>query len=266
MLYAIPFPQIDPILLSLGPFDVRWYALAYILGLVIGWRLLRRLAEKSPFDIDQASIDDFLIWATIGVIIGGRIGYVLLYHLYYFVSNPEKIFFVWQGGMSFHGGLLGVAVAGVLFCKRRGIQTLKLGDLLACTAPIGLFFGRVANFFNGELFGRPTDVPWSVIFPRGGPYPRHPSQLYEAALEGVLLFVVLNLLLRVPSIRDRRGFLTGTFLAGYAVSRIIAEMFRQPDAHIGFLQLGLTMGQWLSVPMLFIGLYMVWRTQRVPSS
>lgn len=262
MILAIPFPQIDPVIVSFGPFAVRWYALAYIAGLVIGWRLMRRLAAKPPFTIDAEHIDDFLVWATLGVILGGRIGYVLFYNFGHFLSDPLQIIYVWQGGMSFHGGFLGVVVAGLWFCKRRGIEPLKLGDLLACVAPVGLFFGRVANFINGELYGRVTDVAWGVVFPRGGPDPRHPSQLYEAALEGLVLFVVINLLFRVEAIRERRGFLTGVFVAGYAISRAIVELFRQPDAHIGFLSLGFTMGQWLSLPMLLIGLYMMIRARR----
>ena len=262
MMLAIPFPQIDPVIVSFGPFAVRWYALAYIAGLVIGWRLMRRLAAKPPFEIGAEHIDDFLVWATLGVILGGRIGYALFYNFGLFLDNPISILYVWRGGMSFHGGFLGVVVAGLWFCKRRGIEPLKLGDLLACVAPVGLFFGRIANFINGELYGRVTDVPWGVVFPRGGPDPRHPSQLYEAALEGLVLFVVINLLFRVEAIREKRGFLTGVFIAGYALSRMIVELFRQPDAHIGFLSLGSTMGQWLSVPMLLIGLYMMVRARR----
>lgn len=261
MLLAIPFPHIDPVIFSLGPFAVRWYALAYIAGLVLGWRLMRRWAARPPYGIKADDVDDFLVWATLGVILGGRIGYVMFYNAGFYIAHPEKILFVWQGGMSFHGGFLGVVVAGLLFCRQRAIAPLKLGDLLARTAPVGLFFGRIANFINGELFGRVTDVPWGVVFPRGGPEPRHPSQLYEAALEGLVLFGVINLLARVPALRQRHGFLTGAFVAGYAVSRMIVELFRQPDAHIGFLSLGSTMGQMLSLPMLAIGIYMMARAR-----
>lgn len=261
MFPAIPFPVIDPVLVSFGPFAVRWYALAYIAGLVIGWRLMCRFAQGPAYGIDPANVDDFLVWATLGVILGGRTGYVLFYNLPFYAAHPEKILFVWQGGMSFHGGFLGVVAAGLLFCRRRGIRPLVFGDLMARVAPIGLFFGRIANFINGELFGRVTDVPWGVVFPRGGPHPRHPSQLYEAALEGLVLFVVVNLLARVPVLRTRRGFLTGAFVAGYALSRMAVELFRQPDAQIGFLSLGSTMGQWLSVPMLAVGIYMMVRAR-----
>lgn len=262
MMLAIPFPHIDPVIVSFGPFAVRWYALAYIAGLVLGWRLVRRWAAQPTFAIDPERIDDFLVWAILGVILGGRIGYGLFYNLPYYIDNPERILFIWQGGMSFHGGFLGVVAAGLLFCRKHDIEPLKLGDLLACVAPIGLFFGRIANFINGELFGRVTDAPWGVVFPRGGPEPRHPSQLYEAALEGLVLFVVLNLLFRIEAVREKRGFLTGAFIAGYAVSRMIVELFRQPDAHIGFLSAGSTMGQWLSVPMLAVGLFIMVRARR----
>ena len=263
MLFAIPFPQIDPVIFAVGPFVVRWYALAYVAGLVIGWRVLRRRAAAGADGIDPDRVDDFLVWATVGVILGGRLGYVLFYNLDYLIAHPGEILAMWRGGMSFHGGFLGVVAAGVIFCRRHQIRPLVFGDMLACVAPIGVFFGRVANFINGELFGRATDVPWGVVFPRGGPEPRHPSQLYEAALEGVVLFIILNLMWRSERIRKRPGILTGAFVAGYAVARMIVELFRQPDAHIGFLTLGSTMGQWLSIPMLLIGLGMIaWAARR----
>ncbi len=263
MLFAIPFPQIDPVLFSIGPFAVRWYALSYVAGLVLGWRLLRRRATMFSDDLSADNIDDFLVWATIGIILGGRLGYVLFYNLQYFLANPSQIFATWQGGMSFHGGLLGVVVVGLLFCRRYKLSPLILGDALACVSPIGLLFGRVANFINGELYGRVTDVPWGVVFPHAGPEPRHPSQLYEAFLEGLVLFVVLNFMWRSRKIRANCGVLTGTFIAGYAIARMIVELFRQPDPQIGFLTLGITMGQWLSVPMLIIGVGMIiWGLRR----
>ena len=263
MTLAIPFPAIDPIIFSIGPFAVRWYALAYIAGLVIGWLVLRRIAKRPPNEIGEEDVDDFLTWATLGVILGGRIGYVLFYNLPYFLDRPGEIFAVWQGGMSFHGGFLGVVLAGLIFCRRRGIDPLSFGAMLAVVAPIGLFFGRIANFINGELFGRVTDAPWGVVFPRGGPDPRHPSQLYEAALEGLVLFVVLAVMARSGKVRARRGMLMGVFVAGYALARMTVELFRQPDQHIGFLTLGSTMGQWLSVPMLLVGLgFVVWGWRR----
>ncbi len=258
---AIPFPTIDPVLFEFGPVVIRWYALAYIAGLVLGWQLLRRLARTSPADVDEAAIDDFLVWATIGVVLGGRIGYVVFYQPQFFLNNPATIFAIWKGGMSFHGGFLGVVVAGLIFVRRRRIAALPFGDMLACAAPIGLFFGRIANFINGELFGRIADVPWAMVFPRGGPSPRHPSQLYEAALEGALLFAVLMVLWRINGVRRRAGLLTGAFLAGYGLFRTLAELFRQPDVHLGFLTFGTTMGQWLSVPMLVVGLVLIVRAK-----
>ena len=263
MLFAIPFLQIDPVLFSIGPFAVRWYALSYVAGLLFGFQLLRRRAARSSDDVSADNIDNFLVWATFGIIIGGRLGYVLFYNFQYFLANPVEIFATWRGGMSFHGGLLGVVIAGLLFCRRHKLSPLILGDMLACAAPIGLFFGRIANFINGELYGRVTDAPWGVVFPYGGPEPRHPSQLYEAFLEGLVLFAVLNIMWRSEKIRANSGVLTGSFIAGYAIARMIVELFRQPDSHIGFLTLGSTMGQWLSVPMLIIGVGMIiWGSRR----
>lgn len=254
---TIPFPAIDPVIFAVGPFVVRWYALAYIAGLLIGWRLLLRFVETEPRIANRHDADDFLVWATLGIILGGRLGYVLFYNFSHYAANPMAALQVWKGGMSFHGGLIGVILAGTWFCKRRAIPMLGFGDLLARVTPVGLFFGRLANFINGELYGRPSDAPWAVVFPRGGPAPRHPSQIYEALLEGLLLFVVINFLARSAALRGRPGLLMGVFLAGYAISRMIVELFRQPDAHIGFLNAGTTLGQWLSLPMFLIGLYFI---------
>lgn len=260
MAFAIPFPMIDPIALELGPIAIRWYALAYIVGLVGGWQYIKRVAApKFPGQISHDHVDDFLFWATIGVVLGGRIGYVLFYNFDYFSSNPVAIFQVWKGGMSFHGGFMGVVVAAILFCKKHKLPLLTFGDLLACGAPIGLFFGRIANFANSELYGRATDVPWGVIFPNGGPDPRHPSQIYEAIMEGLILFIVLFILSRREKLRQAPGLFVGIFIAGYGIARSIVELFRQPDAQIGFLSGGSTMGQWLSVPMILIGLFFIWR-------
>ncbi len=262
MTLVIPFPSIDPVIVGFGPFAIRWYALAYIAGLLIGWRMMRRLVLRPPEAATLEDVDDFLVWATLGVVLGGRIGYVLFYNAAYYAAHPLSVFAVWRGGMSFHGGLLGVAIATVAFCHRRKIPLLAFADRLACVAPVGLFFGRIANFINGELFGRVADVPWAVVFPRGGPEPRHPSQIYEALAEGALLFLVLMWLARDERVRRRPGLLTGAFLAGYGVVRMAGEMFRQPDAHIGFLGFGTTMGQWLSVPLVVAGLYLVLRAGR----
>ena len=262
MTLVIPYPSIDPILFQLGPLVIRWYALAYIGGLLLGWWYMRALATQSPVAAERDEVDDFLVWATLGVVLGGRLGYVLFYNPGFYLDNPLLIFAVWRGGMSFHGGLLGVAAAAALFVRWRGIRLLPFTDLLACIAPIGLFLGRIANFVNGELFGRISEAPWAMIFPRGGPNPRHPSQLYEAGMEGAVLFVVLFFLRRREAVRRRAGLLTGVFLAGYGVARTIAEQFRQPDVHIGFLSGGTTMGQWLSAPMLAAGVYLMVRARR----
>ncbi|MBT3559252.1 MAG: prolipoprotein diacylglyceryl transferase [Rhodospirillales bacterium] len=253
MFLTLAFPAIDPVLIQLGPFAIRWYSLAYMAGLILGWLLMRKLAMRTGGVVTRDHTDDFLTWATVGVILGGRLGYVLFYKFGFYLENPASIFAVWQGGMSFHGGFTGVVVATILFTRKHKIPLLLFADLLACAAPIGLFFGRIANFINGELFGRASDAPWAVIFPNGGPYPRHPSQLYEAALEGLVLFVILMMLTRLPRVTSRPGILTGVFMAGYGIARAIVEMFRQPDAHIGLLSGGSTMGQMLSIPMILVG-------------
>ncbi|MBY0430760.1 MAG: prolipoprotein diacylglyceryl transferase, partial [Rhodospirillales bacterium] len=230
MLPVIAYPAIDPILIEFGPFVIRWYAVAYILGLLGGWWYLRRLVQRPPYPMALEHVDDFLTWATVGVVLGGRLGYVIFYKPLYFLANPQEIVFLWHGGMAFHGGMLGVIAAVILFCRKRGLPLLAVGDVIACVVPIGLFFGRVANFINGELFGRPAfDVPWAMVFPNGGPMPRHPSQIYEAVLEGLALLVVMHLLWRSESLRARPGFLTGAFLAGYGLARSISEFFREPD-------------------------------------
>jgi phosphatidylglycerol:prolipoprotein diacylglycerol transferase len=265
MLFAIPYPAIDPILVSFGPFAIRWYALAYIAGLVIGWRYCLHLASKPPKVTTRQDVDDFLFWATLGVVLGGRLGYVLFYKPGFYLTHPAEIFAVWHGGMSFHGGALGVIVAIVLFCWKRRINVLGFGDIIVCAVPVGLFFGRIANFINGELYGRASDVPWAMAFPTGGPEPRHPSQLYEAFLEGLILFAVLNLLERFTPIRQRAGALSGVFLMGYALARIIGELFREPDAFLGYFAFGVTMGQILSVPLLLIGLVLFLRARPLPA-
>jgi len=252
-LAALQFPSFDPVAVSIGPFAIRWYALAYVCGLLIGWRYCRWLAARAPTKIEARAIDDYLLWATLGVVLGGRLGYVVFYNPGHYLSNPLEIAYVWQGGMSFHGGLIGVVVATALFARKAGIPLLGLGDIVCCAAPVGLFLGRLANFVNGELFGRPTEAPWGVIFPQGGPLPRHPSQLYEAGLEGLVLFLVLWLLVRRGGLR-RHGLACGVFFAGYGAARLFVELFREPDAQVGFLAGGVTMGQMLSLPMLLIGI------------
>lgn len=261
MTFAIAFPHFDPILVSFGPIAIRWYALAYVVGLLLGWRIMRRLVRLSPEAATADDVDDFLVWATLGVVIGGRLGYVFFYNPAHYAANPLAALAVWHGGMSFHGGLVGVVAAGMLFVRRRGIKALPFADRIACVAPIGLLLGRVANFVNGELWGRPSDAPWAVVFPRGGPAPRHPSQLYEALLEGVVLLAVLLILVRNARARQSAGLLTGIFFLGYGIARIIAEFFREPDIQIGFLAGGTTMGQWLSVPMVAAGIVLLVRAR-----
>lgn len=267
MLPVLLFPGFDPVMVRLGPFAIRWYALAYILGLLIGWRLLRRLAAAKPAVASPLQVDDFLSWATLGVVIGGRLGYVLFYQPHYYLAHPAMIFALWRGGMSFHGGLLGVAAAITLFARAQRLPLLGFADRIAVCAPIGLALGRIANFINGELWGRPAppSLPWAMIFPAAGPLPRHPSEIYEALLEGVLLLGIMVLLYRREALRARFGFLTGAFLTGYALARSTAEFFREPDAFLGFLPGGLTMGQVLSAPMLLAGVaLMVWAARRGP--
>jgi phosphatidylglycerol:prolipoprotein diacylglycerol transferase len=264
MLPVLIYPQFDPVLIQVGPLAIRWYALAYIAALVIGWRLVRRLAQRPPVVATPVQVDDFLTWATLGVVIGGRLGYVLFYQPGRFLASPLQIFEVWQGGMSFHGGMLGVAIGIVWFCRRQQIPILGFADRIAIVAPMGLALGRVANFINGELWGRPAPLwlPWAMaFFPGGGPTPRHPSQLYEALLEGVLLFAVMLILARNEALRARFGFLTGAFLLGYGIARIVGEFFREPDAFLGFLWAGATMGQLLSIPMLLVGGWLIWRAR-----
>ena len=264
---VIPYPEIDPILVQFGPIAIRWYALSYIGGLLLAWwymRVLIRRASASPVPgpLSLEQVDDFITWVVIGVVLGGRLGYVFFYKPAFYLDNPAQIFQVWQGGMSFHGGLLGVIVAGILFARRHKIPMLAFADLGFVATPIGLFLGRLANFINGELYGRVTDVPWAMVFPRGGPSPRHPSQLYEAALEGLVLFILLYFLWRWEGVRGRPGVLTGVFLVGYATARGLVELVRQPDVYLGLLAGGTTMGQWLSAPMLALGLYLIFRPKR----
>ncbi|MBI1272595.1 MAG: prolipoprotein diacylglyceryl transferase [Alphaproteobacteria bacterium] len=250
---AILFPPLDPVAFEAGPIVIRWYALAYLAGFLLGWRYCMALAAKNKAPPGPQDYDDFLVWAVLGVIIGGRAGYVLFYQFDYFLQNPLDILQVWHGGMSFHGGAAGVIAAIIIFSCIRKFSILAFGDLICCAVPIGLFFGRIANFVNAELFGRVTDVPWGVVFPRGGDMPRHPSQFYEAALEGVLLFTILFFLARMPAVRQRPGTLSGVFLAGYGLFRFSVEFFREPDVQLGYLAGGLTMGQYLCMPMLVVG-------------
>jgi len=264
MLFAIPFPAIDPIAIEIGPLAIRWYALAYVAGIVLGWRYALRLADLAPRFVTRVQIDDFIVWVTLGVVLGGRLGYVLFYKPGYYLSHPVEILHVWQGGMSFHGGMLGVVLATILFARRHRLPLLPFGDLICAAVPIGLFFGRIANFVNGELFGRVSDVSWAMVFPGGGPLPRHPSQLYQAALEGLVLFAILAVLIHSPRHRAARGRVSGAFLLGYGIARWTGELFREPDAHLGFLLGGATMGQLLSLPMILAGIGLIILSTRRP--
>lgn len=261
---AIPFPAIDPVLIEFGPLAIRWYSLAYIAGILIGWRYMAHMAGRAAGAVEPIDVDDFVVWATIGIVLGGRLGYVLFYQLGYYLDNPGQIVAMWKGGMSFHGGALGVLAAIALFCARRRIGWLVFTDLVALVAPIGLFFGRLANFINGELYGRVSDVGWAMVFPRGGPLPRHPSQLYEAGLEGLVLFAVLCVAVYRFGALRRPGMVFGLFLLGYGLARIAVEFVRQPDAQLGVLGGIATMGQILSLPLALLGLWLILRARPAP--
>jgi phosphatidylglycerol---prolipoprotein diacylglyceryl transferase len=268
MLLALQFPNFDPVLVQIGPFAIRWYALAYIVGILAGWLYARALIKArklwgGPAPMTTLDLDDFIVWITLGIILGGRIGYVLFYNPAYFAAHPFEALELWKGGMSFHGGFIGCVAAVVLFALKRGLPILSLGDVTCAVGTIGVFLGRLANFTNGELWGRPSDVPWAMVFPTGGPLPRHPSQLYEATLEGLVLCAVLALLIRAGALK-RPGFIIGAFAIGYAVARSFCELFREPDPQLGFLWGGLTMGMVLSVPLLLFGAVMVWVAMRRP--
>lgn len=258
------FPNIDPVAFSIGPFPIRWYALAYMAGFLLGWRYVLHLAGLDGAKEGAArpgltpnDIDDFLPWGILGVILGGRMGYILFYQFEMYMADPLEILQIWHGGMSFHGGALGVIAAMVLYARKRTLPLLRLTDYVCCAVPIGLFFGRLANFINGELYGRISNVPWAMEFPYGGEFPRHPSQLYEAGLEGLVLFTVMAVMAHREKIRARYGFLSGVFLAGYGIFRAFVEFFREPDLQIGLIGGVISMGQILCIPMVLAGLYLI---------
>jgi phosphatidylglycerol:prolipoprotein diacylglycerol transferase len=256
LLVALPFPDISPSLFSIGAFELRWYALAYLVGILLGWILIRRVTSAPDDPVGRLPLDDLVNFSIIGIILGGRLVYVFFYNAEYYLANPIDIFKVWEGGMAFHGGFLGVVAAVIFTAFKHKVEIIRLGDLAAMVSPIGLFFGRLANFINGELYGRVTDVPWAVIFPNGGGLPRHPSQIYEALLEGVLLFIIMMLACHMGA-RRKPGLMIGLFLTGYGMARIFVENFREPDSQIGFLFGGITMGQMLSLPMVLIGFVLI---------
>lgn len=259
----LTYPAIDPVALSIGPLDIRWYGIAYVLGILGAWFCCNQLIKRGYSPLSKQDTADFIPLATLGIIVGGRLGHVLFYGLDYYLQNPLEIVMIWKPGMAFHGGILGVIIAAYLFCKKRNIQILSLFDLISVGAPIGLFFGRIANFINGELWGRQTDAAIGMIFPFAGPYPRHPSQLYEAVLEGICLFFIQLYLIKTAK-KDQwyPGAVGGFFAIGYAVTRSIAEFFREPDD--GFVG-PLTAGQFLSLPLMLAGLILViWAFKRSP--
>jgi phosphatidylglycerol:prolipoprotein diacylglycerol transferase len=259
---ALPFPQIDPVAIELGPVVVRWYALAYVAGLLIGWTTAAWLVARPALFGAQTpptklELDDMLLWAALGIVLGGRLGYVVFYNPAFFLANPLEIPQVWNGGMAFHGGAAGLMLATWLYTRVRTVKFFTMMDVIATVAPIGIFFGRLANFINGELYGRATTVWWAVEFPRGGFVPRHPSQLYEAALEGLLLFLVLIVLVLRHRAYATPGLVTGVFVAGYGAARFLVEFAREPDPQLGYLAGGLTMGQILSLPMVAAGVAII---------
>ena len=258
----LTFPNFDPVAATIGPLSIRWYALAYLAGFLIGWTKCLQLARQNPKGPAPEFYDNFLTWAVIGTVLGGRLGYILFYQADYYFAHPLEMFQIWRGGMSFHGGATGVVGAAWLYCRYHKIDFLSFTDLLAVVTPVGLGLGRLANFVNGELFGRVTNVSWGMVFPRGGDQPRHPSQLYEAGLEGLVLFLIMLYLVRQPKFRARPGYLSGSFLVGYGLFRSFVEFFREPDQQLGFLYAGATMGQLLCVPMVMYGLYLILRSER----
>jgi phosphatidylglycerol---prolipoprotein diacylglyceryl transferase len=254
LLHAIPYPNISPVFLELGPLQFRWYGLMYLIGLAGAYFLISRRVESRGLSMTRDQVYDMIVWAALGVFIGGRLGYTLFYNFSYYVQHPAKILAVWEGGMSFHGGLLGVIVALYWFSKRQRISAYTVADLAAAATPIGLGFGRLGNFINGELYGRATDVDWCMVFPNGGPACRHPSQLYEAGLEGVFLFTLLWVIAKTM---PPPGTLLWSFITGYGICRMIVEFFREPDAHLGFIFGSFSMGQLLSFPMIVVGGFML---------
>ena len=258
---VITYPQIDPVLINIGPLPIRWYALAYIFGLILGWWYARYLVQRENFwngvrRPDAASLDDLLVYVAFGVILGGRLGYVLFYNIEFFFSHPAKVFAVWEGGMAFHGGLAGAALAVWLFARRNNVSALTVSDICCAVVPVGIGLGRIANFIKPELWGRPSDAAWAMVFPDAGPLARHPSQLYEAATEGLLLFILLLWAVRAGQLRQP-GMVSGLFAIGYGLARIFCEFFREPDPQLGFLFGGATMGMLLSLPLIAVGILLL---------
>ncbi len=248
------FPNVDPVAFSFGPLDVRWYSLSYIFGILFSWFIMNNYLLKYKVTLNRLIINDLMNYLIIGIIAGGRLGYVLFYNVDFYLSNPLEILKIWNGGMSFHGGLIGIIISTVIFSKRKKVNFFDLTDLISLVAPIGIFFGRIANFINGELYGRVTESYFGMIFPSGGPLPRHPSQLYEAVFEGFLLYLILNYVFFFTKLKFVVGGVTGLFLTLYGLFRFFIEFFREPDYQIGLLYKLMTMGQILSLPMILLGI------------
>ena len=252
----------DPVIVDFGLFQIRWYSIAYILGIILGWvygiKIIKSLSNKHNFvNISQRHFDDLIIYLIFGIILGGRLGYVIFYNFGYYKNNFFEIFQIWQGGMSFHGGLIGVILVTIFFSQNRKINFFNLTDIISCVAPIGLFLGRIANFINGELFGKTSTLPWAVIFPDGGNIARHPSQIYEAFLEGIILFILINFLALKKNLLLKSGYVSALFLILYSILRIISENFREPDQHIGYLFSYVSMGTLLSCVTFLAGSLMI---------
>ena len=249
------FPNINPIAIDLGLIKISWYALSYVVGILSSWYLTLKIIKIKKIDISNKIISDLISNCMIGIILGGRLGYVILYNPEYYLNNLMDIFKIWNGGMSFHGGLIGVILAVIYSSKISKIPILVFSDLISIVSPIGLFFGRIANFINGELFGRVTNHHFGMVFPNGGVFPRHPSQLYEAIFEGLVLFLIMIFLMNRSNIFEKKGCLTASFVFLYGIFRFFIEYFREPDAHIGLIYFNFSMGQILSLPMIVCGLY-----------
>ena len=254
---GLAFPQISPVALSIGPLDIRWYSLAYLFGILIAWYLILKNNKKYDLGFEKIHIEDLAFYITLGIILGGRMGYAIFYGGTEMWLKPWRLLEIWKGGMSFHGGIAGVIAAAWLYAKKYNFAFLKITDIVALYTPIGLFLGRIANFINDELWGRPTDLPWAVRFPNGGFIPRHPSQIYEAFFEGIILFVLLNVLWSYKKVREKNGIISALFVIAYGLFRIAMEKFREPDAHIGFLFADITMGQLLSLPLIITGIVII---------
>ncbi len=256
----IAFPHIDPVFLRIGPLAFRWYGMMYAISFVSALFLIRAVALRKKLKITHDQISDLMLYVALGVILGGRVGYVLFYNFMFYLENPSKIIAVWEGGMSFHGGMIGAIVGGILYCRKQKLPVYEVADVAIVSVPIGLGLGRIGNFINGELFGRATDLPWCMVFPGGGDVCRHPSQLYQAALEGAVLFAILWFLSKKQM---AHGVVFWSFILFYGIFRFVAEFAREPDAHIGLMAEVLSRGQLLSLPMIILGIMMVWK-RRLP--